>query len=181
MVKCFFKLHHSDYWCEIDSENLPMDVNQDTFQGEHWHSKCNSDVNSLRIENSQIEKIPNGIGKVFENLTQLEIFDSNLKSISKEDLKQFPRLEYLNVRENHLKELPGDLFEFNKNLEKVFFVDNKIKYIGVEILDKLQKFDYGSFRGNININTFVDKNDIQSMKKFQEILLTKCQKPKEEN
>jgi hypothetical protein len=95
-------------------------------------------VKILHFWNSTIPKFPNNLGEVFKNITQLMIQNSKLREISKEILKQFLKLEDLDLSNNQLEEMPKDLFEFNKKLKIIILSSNKIQKIESGLLDELQ-------------------------------------------
>jgi Leucine-rich repeat (LRR) protein len=146
MLKCNFYTENNFYVCEIKSQEIPLEVNSETFEGDHEENRCNDDVQHLDIWDSKITKIPCGLGEVFKNVTRLWIGFSNLREISKEDLKEFQNLTSFIVYKNQLEEIPKDLFEFNTKLKIILLRFNKIQRIESGLLDELQdleNFDVG--------------------------------------
>lgn len=74
--------------------------------------------------------IPAGFMIHFPNLIALNITDSNLISIIKENLQEFgSSLEVLDLSFNLLISIDADLFEYNSNIKYVGFNGNPLRYI----------------------------------------------------
>lgn len=99
------------YRCVIENQEIPSQVNSESFDGVHQGNRTNDDIKSLEIYSSSFEKFPNGLGDILKNVTYLRIYKSNLREISRENLKQFPELEEINFYESQLENLPKDLFD----------------------------------------------------------------------
>lgn len=96
--------------------------------------------------------MPKEIEKFFPDLEAIKIIMSNLKSIKKADLKPFSKLKELCLGKNDLETLDSDLFEFNRELRFVSFYQNKLKFIGEDILKPLKKLEDARFMYNCCIS-----------------------------
>lgn len=147
MVHCVFSLGGL-YECRVSSQQFPPVVSAATFEGNHKENKTNDDVEKLYIDCSRFNKIPDKLGEVFKNITNLWIMNADLREISMENLRQFPKLEFIDLSYNQLQSLPGDLFQFNRELKEIRFMHNKIQSIGPGLLHKLPELEIFYFGWN---------------------------------
>lgn len=170
----------SCYTCSIQGKNLPYEVDELNFVSKHLKNLSFDDVKWLHISEGFTSKIPRNLGGVFKNLTKLNFYFSFLEEISKENMREFPNLESLVLSRNELRFLPGDLFECNKKLKRISFENNKILFIGPELLDGLE-IEYADFRGNIVINCLFDekKEEKMTLSQLKQKIKEKCQPPRE--
>lgn len=149
MVWCVYYINDDDlYACQIGNQKIPPQITEETFQGDHIKGQSNDDVKVLHIFASKIEKLPDAIGGVFKNLTQLRVWGSGLEIITKECLRKFPMLEELILDENEIRELPRDLFNFNLNLRKISLNTNKVQRIESGLLEDLANLEEFFIRWN---------------------------------
>lgn len=95
-------------------------------------------IEGLVLKGSKINYIPNGINTFFPKLIALDISNSSLISLEKENLEQFGEsLQYLNVQNNELTFLKSDVFQFNINLVQIDLSFNKIKFYGPGLIESL--------------------------------------------
>jgi hypothetical protein len=154
-----FTGHTHPYGCYVKSQNLPPNFRITAFNGKRIISPFHMIDNQLiavRFQDSNIPKIPRGIGLAFENLYCLDVSSCGLMEIDKFDLQEMTRLGHLDASNNCLEIIHGDLFEFNKKLRNVSFVNNKIKSIGAELIDGFRFFKEIDFRGNSKIDLKLD-------------------------
>ncbi|KAL7013211.1 hypothetical protein ACKWTF_015266 [Chironomus riparius] len=157
-VKCNFgtitskSLAGKFYSCVIKHQIIPEDQDLIKFIGEHEHEKTNNDVQCLKFINCLITKVPQGLTKVFPNLTSLNVSESKLKKIVKNDLIEYKNLKRFICELNELEFLPGDLFEGFEDLEWIGFWKNKLKVIEPNILDGLKKLKLLNLSKNVNYN-----------------------------
>jgi hypothetical protein len=118
-------------------------------QGRHQSGKSNDDVLEFYIEHSDISFMPRGITKFFNNLTAVTVYDTNLKEITKDDLKEFGnKLNILWLVRNNIEVIESDLFEFNKNLTELDLSNNKIRHIGENAFVGLEEIKTFRFYSN---------------------------------
>ncbi|CAG9811139.1 unnamed protein product [Chironomus riparius] len=155
--KCTFGIHPSRidqcYGCRVTDQEIPE--NQDCkISGQHESGMSNNDVISVHFENCTITKVPQGLIKIFPNLRILDIWNSKLSKICKNDLIDYVNLKKLRCEFNNLEFLTGDLFEGFERLEFISFNNNKLSIIEPCILDGLKNLKYVDFRDNPNYSQF---------------------------
>lgn len=146
----------------------------ESVQGKHLEGRKNADVKAISIYNdrTKMEKLPGSIEKFFPKLLVFRWIFGNIKSISSQDLKPFPRLKVLILGENKITSLDGNLFKNNLQLRRIEFWSNKISIVGKNLLGNLKDLTYADFRFNPCIKTWAETpKEIDDLK--QE-LLDKC-------
>jgi Leucine-rich repeat (LRR) protein len=83
--------------------------------------------------------MPRGLIDVFPNLIVIHISTAGMKEIHQSDLKQFPRLRFLNLFDNAITIIEQDLFKFNTELELIQLGFNKITQIHPTVFDHLSQ------------------------------------------
>lgn len=96
--------------------------------------------------------MPRGFEEFFKNVQGLQIRKSLLKAISKDDLKPFPMLKGIWIRENKLTTLEPNLFEFNSKLRCINFDANRIRSIAPGILDSIEDLQELYLSNNVCIS-----------------------------
>lgn len=142
MEKC--EIIFMDFTPVIEGELIVERVN-----GTHFDGFSDDDVKTLIIKNFHLEKIPQGFTNFFKNLEELQISNSNLRSVSSEDLEEYKNLTTLSLRGNFLTTLPSGLFMNTPNLEFVDFSFNRLKYIETDIFDDIPNLRQAFFMNNI--------------------------------
>ncbi|KAG5670664.1 hypothetical protein PVAND_000912 [Polypedilum vanderplanki] len=122
----------------------------------HWISKDNFDVKGISFFDCVITKIPQGLKRTFPSLQFLQIYNSKLKVIEREDLKDYSSFLALHFGHNLIEFLPGDLLTNFRNLEVLSFSSNRIQIIGPNFLDGLSNLKFVSFRKNLCIDMSFD-------------------------
>lgn len=125
----------------------------DEVKGEHGRGKSNSDVKAIFINDKTCHFVPKGIGRFFKNLENLQIRNSVLSEIAKEDLRPFTKLIGLWLDGNNLKFLEADLFECSQNLQFIDFRNNRIQSISADVLDPILNLRQILFSGNVCISS----------------------------
>lgn len=123
------------------------------IRGTHQTGSQNHDVQAfMGFFTNQINNIPSQIDFFFPFLTVIDIFHSNITSMSANDLKPFIDLRFLIIRENQIASLDGDLLKYSRGLERVAFPDNLITSVGANFLSGMNKLKHVYFNRNICIN-----------------------------
>lgn len=152
---------------ETESENTLQDVS-----GKHLSGYSNDDVQYIFVEGQNLEIIPKNIENFFPNLLGIEWYNSNLMTVSADDLKPFPQLKVFSVYINHLLTVDGDLFQFTPNLRWISFYDNNIQHVGPDLLTQLVDLGYADFRSNVCISKLA--NTAQLLSDLNAQLISKC-------
>lgn len=135
-----------------------------------------SNITSLEIESSpELEFLPLGIQKFFPNLEKISLIQTGLKIITSDDLKNFPKMKSLILRNNKLSEIDSKLFVFNKNIEEIDFSGNEIKHVGENFLKSLENLTKLDFSNNVCFNGTA--NNSVEVKRLKAKLNENCQNP----
>jgi hypothetical protein len=138
----------SPYQCAAKDQKVSGYGSVDNVLGTHVANKGNSDVKLISLKKIKTERIPKNIHKFFPDLEGIFAFSMGLKTVVKDDLKDFPKLKYIDMGFNRLDTLPSNLFENNPELEWIDFSDNILRNIGVQLLDSLTKLNFANFESN---------------------------------
>jgi Leucine-rich repeat (LRR) protein len=113
-----------------------------------------------------VNYLPKGIENFTPDLKALQIYDCQLMSIEKADLKPFPKLIELLLHNNLLEILESDLFESNPQLQYINFNGNKLMLVGENLLAPLKKLNYAYFQDCRCINVYnYDRNSVMTQLK----------------
>lgn len=140
--------------------------------GVHIGNRNNFDVESLHVVHQNLHRIPANLHQFFPNLIRIYLGNSNLKSLTADDLKHFGSLKVLDVWNNKLTSLPDDLFKFTPKLQRIFFAKNTLQHIGEGLLDGLKDLQHADFRHNHCINFWAQT--VLEIQKLKHQLLVKC-------
>lgn len=127
------------------------------------------DIVWLRIETKihSVKFVPAGIKKKFPNLLAIEIKNSGLIHLEREDLRQFGvDLDRAQFEFNLLTALESNLFEFNPSIKCIKFNGNPFKFIDPALIINLKKFklEFAQFQNSTCIDGAVSSElgNIQS-------------------
>jgi hypothetical protein len=133
----------------------------------------NDEIEGLSMWHQIVHYVPKFTVKIRKRLHIIQIYGCGLKELTKEDLKQFPQLRHLFLDKNDLEWLKSDVFVFNPKLEEISFLDNeKLKFIGANLLDSLPKLWNADFRSAGCIHFFAGSPETLNNLKTE--LKTKC-------
>lgn len=167
------------YTCQVKDQEVPEFLLK--IKGIHKKGKGNDDVIKVTFIECVVPIFPQVIGETFKNIQILIMRKAGLKSITKLDLKLFEHLIHLDLSENELGYLPGDLFEFNKKLKQIYFCENKLQFIGPELLDNHLDLERAYFKNNPKIkyvfNGSYESASYNHLKKLIEIIKRDCKPP----
>lgn len=133
--------------------------------------KDNKDVTELEFSGATIRYIPQGIDKIFSNLTCLRIESCRLKVITRD--VGLENLEKLLVWSNQLRSLPHDLLAGMRNLQEISFFDNKIEIMSSRILKPIMNNNLRSinFKNNTRIDAFYRPGFEGSTESIHELMM----------
>lgn len=103
----------------------------------HMQGMNDSDVTSVRIMNQLVLQMPRNFGEFFPNLEGLAVLYSQLEEISKDDLRNLPRLRQLDLFENNIRSLDSNLLKGNPLLEAFSVYNNPVQRVGLKAFDNL--------------------------------------------
>lgn len=109
----------------------------ENVKGTHQSGYTNDNVEYLWVNGEHLLFVPQEIEKFFKNLLAMTFRDTNIHSISAQDLQSFPQLQSLEINHGDLSSLDGNLFMYNPRLLNVAFDDNEIEHIGLDLVTKL--------------------------------------------
>lgn len=145
--------------------------------GVHLPNNDKPDVKSLHLVHQNMNRFPENLHNVFSNLAVIYVANSNLMSLTAEDLKHFKDLKVLDVWNNKLQSIPADLFIYTPNIQRVSFAKNPIQLVekGTReegLFDGLVKLQQVDFRHTSCIDMRA-KNSIEIINLKQQ-LVEKC-------
>ncbi|KAG5670635.1 hypothetical protein PVAND_000883 [Polypedilum vanderplanki] len=140
-----------NYTYQVTNQTI-SNQNISKVKGSHKFGKTNKDVCGVLFQFCNIKEIPKGLTKIFPNLKYLGIVNSNLKIVTRNDLKEFTNLEILYLRGNEITYLPGDLLQDLNDLEVFVVSVSKIEMIEPNIFDNCKKLKHIDLRGNFCID-----------------------------
>lgn len=135
-----------------------------------------ANITSFEIESSPaLEFLPRDIQKFFPNLEKIIIFETGLKSITSDNLRNFTKLKSLVLRNNKLSEIDSEIFKFNRKIEEIDLSGNELKHLGqnfLKPLESLKKFDISN-----NICANETANNPAEIRKLKVRLNENCRHP----
>lgn len=156
-LKCVFGTHTWPYigevkYCHsrelvVTSSNQSITSANDQPEN-HYHGE---NIKFLQILSQTVNFVPKRIEKVFLSIEGLQIDNSKLKTISKQDLEPFKELKIISMSFNDLETLDSDLFSFNPLLKRIHFQNNRLTFIGENVLEPLSNLERAHFNGNVCI------------------------------
>lgn len=128
-------------------------------------------VNAFLVHNQNCEYFPN-ISDFFGNIEGIAIQKSNLRKITKKDLKGFKNLKSISLFGNRLKIIENELFRYNPKLELVSLFNNQLQPIFPSAFDNIinLKILY------LNSNPCINQDALQSsdIEKIKCEIVSKC-------
>lgn len=157
VLDCNFKLVFSGNLGNIYTCN-PSVVNSgslrliEELKGKHHDGKSNCDVLGFYVLKQTLNHIPRNLASYFPKLRTIWIYESNLKTISAQELKSFPELIELGLYSNKLKILDGDLFRFTKKINWIHLFNNSLEQVGSDLLTDMTVLGYINLDQNTCVN-----------------------------
>lgn len=135
--------------------------------GDHLVGYDNDGVRGLNIVGQICNFLPLNMNTTFGHLEAIQVQNSGLQQITKNDLSGFPKLRGLWLRENSLTVLEKDLFIYNRNLEYIQLNDNKIMHIDADLLNALPNVNVANLAFNycINVNA-VNRQQVMQLHSY---------------
>jgi hypothetical protein len=132
----------SFYRCYVENKEdfTASLISIDAAVGTHTGDNKNDDVTDFDLSSApNLIHFPKNLDKVFPDLEVIAIYDTNLQTITQDDLKMFPRLKFGYFTHNQLKVITTDTFRFNPKLERIDLDNNLIFHIEPHTFDGLRK------------------------------------------
>lgn len=145
----FIKDHYQCQVAELRVET--SDAIVESVDGQHLPGKTVDDVKSIQIDNQVCMFMPQRFDSFFKNIEGIQINAANLTALTQADLRPFPNLKQLILRDNEIMELSADLFEFNKKLTFLDFTNNNLNLIPENIFSPLEKLESINLIDNVCI------------------------------
>lgn len=163
------------YTCKvIELRTEAPNILVDRIFGNHLEGKSNDDVEHWVVENSpSMLFMPQGVGGFFRNLEEVYIRNAGLQSITQSDLKQFQELKELTLIQTQLKSLESGLFLFNPKLRLLNLSNNQISFIAPDVLSPLKNLFHVSLKNNACID--IDKYTAEGVKEVVQEIIKRCQ------
>lgn len=135
-------------------------------RGQNAAEICSDDVKAIRVDSdsNQIQIIPRGLDKFFQNLVVIYWRFGQLVSVTVDDLQPFSKLEVLWLFSNKIVSIDGDLFKYSHKLRYISFANNSIEYVGRNLFTNLTELTNAYFHSNVCINKWA-----QTFEKVQEL------------
>lgn len=153
-----------EYYCLSETCELDNMRNVTNITGTHLRGKSNEDVAWFRILGCDMDFIPEGITNVFPNLVVLTIHYTAIKTLNGDELKDYSRLELLDITHSKIERIPGNFLQYTPDLIQVSFLNNEIMEVGENLLDNLPNLTSVFFQRNICINRDADRENIHVIK-----------------
>ncbi|KAG5670671.1 hypothetical protein PVAND_000919 [Polypedilum vanderplanki] len=159
------------YCCEIRNKIINSYLELE-FIGDHFPNRSNSDVDAITFQGCYVDRLPQGIIKIFPNLKYFEFSRSNLNYIDREDLKEFENVTDLYLQKNKIVYLPNDLFADLSNLEVIWLHDNNFQLIEPNVFNNLnnlinlqlpESYVFNTYKASPRDTTLIDiKNELRA-------------------
>lgn len=149
-----------------------------TITGEHLKNKTierkSDDVTQYFARGVNIDRFPGGLGAHFENLEVIRITACNLRLVLKEDLENLDNLKFLDLIGNKMEKLESDTFEHTRGLREVILNNNRLQFIGSNLLEPLQQLISVSFGGNFCATGFSKDSSQEQLARLKTEIKLKC-------
>jgi hypothetical protein len=118
----------------------------------HLAGRSNANVGGIEIFYQPITAMPSNIARFFGNIRAIELKETKINRLTKEDLKPFPMLEVFACWFSRLETIDGDVFESNHKLQHLNLNENLLTNIGPNILTPLPLLHTVGFGKNLCTN-----------------------------
>ncbi|CAO1357925.1 unnamed protein product [Diamesa tonsa] len=148
-LTCEYSIHWSDYTCNgkglqiyNDKSEIYMVIGKQSF----WNK--NSDVDRLKMENSEMFYVPNNLFKIFNNLKTVYFQTVNLQYLIRGNFNGASKLTNLFINKNQIKSLDDNIFDGANNLELLDMSSNKIEKLSSKTFENLLQLKQLSLMNN---------------------------------
>lgn len=138
------------YTCTPTLSETNYESTLTSVTGNHLSGRTNADLTGLNFWQIEINRLLKKIETFFPNIKRIHFQNSNMQSITADDLKPFPLLEYFYTSEKcKLFSIDGDLFKNNPKLQLVAFSHTFIEHFGFNLLTNLKELREAKFHKNL--------------------------------
>lgn len=150
------------YTCNV----LSVDFSDDDMTrawnvtGEHFDEELtDADVEGVAIVNENFDgAFPQGIGEIFPNLATIQIDESGIRELTRDDLMSYPNLLMIVLTGNELETLESNVFDGTPNMECINFNGNRIRHLGPRVFKRLDNLMALRLAENFCINAEAQMN-----------------------
>lgn len=181
-LECAFENFGNLYYCsvKVTFEIISKDDRTITGISVHKDGKGDKDVLALKASSITIKFMPKGLEHIFSKLHMIDISETGLEEITKDDLAPFGnKLKELRLESNEIKSIEADFLSENPNVVSVILSKNKITIVEAGALSTLKKLEYIGFAKN-PCHSVEDYYDDEEMQAILLEIESKCAKPIEE-
>lgn len=135
-IDCTYEFMGTQYICfaTVSHTGVPTLEHVTGGQAPGKHLK---DVDSLWIENQNLEALPKGIAGFFKNLKEIHVDTVLLATISASDFEGIAGLEKLYLNNVKLVDLPSDLFSLTPKVKTIEITSDVLAHIGSNLVSGL--------------------------------------------
>ncbi|KAG5683981.1 hypothetical protein PVAND_013236 [Polypedilum vanderplanki] len=138
----------------------------------HLDGRSSSNVIVLKIFKQSLKKFPENVEEFFPYLKAIFINQCKLKSIAKNDLRPFERLQFVSFTGNNIKNVNSDVFQYNPMITFVGLGSNPIEHIGAKFFDHLKSLKTII----LSNNTCIDEKAIRNNEHLSQLKLDVAEK-----
>ena len=120
-----------DYVCDVKGLNINTKSHSilDVSKINHFNGNTDGDVTAVHFHNQRMKYIPGGLQEIFPNMTTINIRNSTLTFISKDDFKGFRNTFGIVISASLVERLPEDTFNGLTTLKRLELSSSKIKML----------------------------------------------------
>lgn len=127
------------------SSNLEIESSRASFKQALLPNGTEVETSSIKVVEintgkSSVKFMPAGIKKIFSRMISIDLVNSGLSHLEKDDMRQFGEdLRTANFEGNSLTALEGEIFEFNPNLWDLSFKSNPLKFVDPALFQNVKE------------------------------------------
>lgn len=141
--------------------------------GTHLRNQTNENVTQYFARGLDIQRFPGGLGDRFISLEVVRITSCNMRLLLKEDMENLNKLKFLDLVGNKIEKLESNTFENTLGLIEIMFDNNRLQFIGSELMEPLKNIKLIRFGANVCIGSHAIYSEEQLARLKTEIKL-KC-------
>lgn len=138
-----------------------------SVSGNHHNlSYCNTNVTQFFAKSIKIQEFPEGLGSHFKFIEVIRMTACDMKILYKSNLRGLINLKYLDLVGNRLENLESNVFEYTVKLVEIWLNNNRLKFIGSQLLKPLHDLKVINLGGNtcISSNSRYSDEDLERLK-----------------